>query len=78
MFGKNYIIDHILSEVSAENKEQAYRIYVTDMLRAILGWTGNKVEVRYADIVNATPDREETRTPEEIIESIKDKLRAVE
>ena len=51
-------------------REEIYRIYVTDTLRAIIG--GDK---RYYDFVKpATQEVEETRSAEEIIGSMKDKL----
>ena len=55
--------------------DEVYRIYVTDGFYALTN-RGQRLGKRYADIAN--PDRneqEETRTPEEIIQSISDKLK---
>ncbi len=57
--------------------DKAYRIYVTDSLKAIAENTskyagGSYMRIRFADILNPKP--EETRTPEEIISGIKGKL----
>lgn len=47
--------------------DEAYRIYVTDALRLI-----GRLNIRYFDMIN--PGVEETRTAEEIIDSISAKL----
>lgn len=57
--------------------DKAYRIYVTDSLKAIAENTskyagGSYMRVRFAEILNPKP--EETRTPEDIISGIKEKL----
>lgn len=58
-------------------QEKAYRIYVTDALKAITENTakyagGNYIKARYLDLEDQRP--EETRTPGEIIWKIKDKI----
>jgi hypothetical protein len=47
-------------------REEVYRIYVTDSLKNLTG-----LNIRYADVFKP----EETRTAEEIIDGIKGKLR---
>ena len=47
-----------------------YRFYITDALKAI-----GTLDVRYYDLIQDTPT--ETRSAEEIKESIKSKLRAL-
>lgn len=47
-------------------REWVYRIYVTDSLKHLAG-----LNIRYADVFKP----EETRTADEIIDGIKDKLR---
>jgi Mg/Co/Ni transporter MgtE len=47
-------------------REEVYRIYVTDSLKHLAG-----LNIRYADVFKP----EETRTAEEIIDGIKGKLR---
>lgn len=54
-----------------------YRVYVTDSLKYILENTarlsgGVHIESRYCDVIDPKP--EETRTSEEIISSIKEKI----
>lgn len=57
--------------------EKVYRIYVTDALYALTKG-GQHMTKRWIDVVD--PDRnvvDETRTPEEIINGIRDKLKKV-
>lgn len=49
-------------------REEVYRIYVTDSLKHLAG-----LNIRYADVFKP----EETRTAEEIIDGIKGKLRQI-
>ncbi len=51
-------------------RDRMYRIYITDSLKVI----GN-LDVRYYDFIQETP--RETRTADEIKDSIKSKLRAI-
>ena len=51
-------------------KEHAYRIYMTDSMRIF----GN-LNIRYADLFKNVP--EETRTADEIKDSIRNKLKAL-
>ena len=58
-------------------REKAYRIYVTDALKAITENTakyagGSYTKARYLDLEDQRP--EETRTPDEIIGKMKDKI----
>lgn len=58
-------------------REKAYRIYVTDALKAITENTakyagGSYIKARYLDLEDQRP--EETRTPDEIIGKMKDKI----
>lgn len=53
------------------SRDLTYRIYVTDALK-VLG----RLEVRYYDYIRQ--DKQEERTPEEIIARISDKLRRAE
>ena len=61
-------------------RDEVYRVYVTDMLMCIAENTakfanggGRYIKKRYFDIVQ--PQKEETRTPDEIINGIKSKLK---
>ncbi len=68
------MIDHFLDYYKASQKEMAYKIYMSDLLWGFV--EGEKRNVpRYYDIINDTPVAEETRTPEEIIEQVRKKIR---
>lgn len=58
------------SRLEREERERMYRFYVTDALHAIGG-----LNMRYADLIK--PEHVEVRTSEQIIGSIKSKLRKV-
>lgn len=64
-----------------EQLDKTYRIYITDALKVITENAsrfngGNYMKIRFADIVNPKP--EETRTADEIITNITDKLRKLQ
>jgi len=61
---------YVEARINEKNREEAYRIYVTDGLKALGGFGA-----RYADIFDERPV--ETRTEAEVISGIKDKLSAV-
>ena len=61
---------YFFARLEEQARVRGYRNYVTDVLRAFVG-----AEQRYADMYE--PQIIETRTPEEIKESIKEKLRRV-
>ncbi len=58
---------YVLSRIRVYQREEAYRIYVTDALKGAYG-----LNIRFYDILYPTI---ETRTPTAIIEGIKAKLR---
>lgn len=83
--GSGYIIDHCVTalRLSREKEQEQEMIinYLADGLYAIsttLGrvYGGTTLKYRLTELRN--PEPEETRTGEEIINSIKDKLKAVE
>ena len=68
---------YVKARIQTEQRDTAYRIYVTDALKGIVTNTSTAEEsvgisVRYAELI--APKKEETRTPEEVIDSIKKKL----
>ena len=58
---------YVRAKYVQENEAEAYRYYITDALKAIGG-----LNVRYADLLKPMPV--ETRTADEIIQSISEKL----
>ena len=57
---------YVMARFEQYERDWTYRIYVTDSLKALAG-----VNMRYADLFAP----EETRTADEIIDGVKDKLR---
>ncbi len=57
---------YVIARYNQYQREQAYRVYVTDNLKALTG-----LNVRYADYFGP----EETRTADEIVDGIRNKLR---
>lgn len=67
-----------MSTINNIRKEEIYRTYVTESLRVISSGVGCEITVKYTDIIESCASRgeaEETRTPEEIIDGIRKKLR---
>ena len=62
---------YVLARIDKNNRDEAYRFYVTDALKVIGG-----LNLRFYDIINVKEPvkKEETRTPEEIINRLKEKL----
>lgn len=72
------MIQHCVAFLKNKAYEKAYRIYVTDALKAIADNTanyngGSTLSMRYADIISE--EKPDERTEEEIINDIKGKLR---
>jgi predicted Zn-dependent protease len=49
--GAQYLIDHIITAYNAEQEHKAYRIYVTDIMKALAEANGADVMCRYADLI---------------------------
>lgn len=60
-------MQYVFSRIKQEFREEIYRIYVTDALK-VLG----HLDRRYYDMIQ--PSKVETRTAEEIIDSITNKI----
>ena len=58
---------YVLARIEKNNRDEAYRFYVTDALKAIGG-----IDKRDAEIIEFKPP--ETRTPDEIINNIRSKF----
>lgn len=73
LFGRRYVIDHCLTELERESKEQSYRVYVTSTLRMIAESTskyggGSYPMQTWLDIIKPTPV--DARTGNEIVADI--------
>ena len=76
--GIGYVIEHYIAFFKKEQHEKAYKCYVTDALRIITENTakangGRYIQARYAELIE--PMKEETRTANEVIIDLKEKLR---
>lgn len=70
---------YVMARYEREQRELAYRIYISDALRTISENTakfggGGYMKVRFADIIMPRP--EDDRTSDEIISHIREKLRS--
>lgn len=70
---------YVMARYEREQRELAYRIYISDALRTISENTakfggGGYMKVRFADIIIPRP--EDDRTSDEIISHIREKLRS--
>lgn len=61
---------YVIAKLNELERENAYRIYVTDGLRAIV----NSKAARYADIIKPKRAREKEESAEEIINRFKGKF----
>jgi hypothetical protein len=71
---------YALARAKQDSVDKAYRVYVTDALKAIAENTaryvgGGYIKARYADLIEPKP--EETRTPEQIVDRMKEKIAKV-
>lgn len=69
---------YVVSRYKMYQQEMAYRFFVTDELyyinNNVVGMTGgSRLQTRFYEILH--PPKEETRTSDEIINGLKDKLR---
>lgn len=62
---------YVTARIEQEDRDEAYRIYVTDSLRSLTG-----AKIRYYEIINPAP--EETRTSEEVKQGVFSKLKQME
>ena len=76
MFGKGYVIDYCIAFLIRQKKEQEYKYYITDTLKAIADNTahlgGVSITKRYFDIDNEQP----VSTKEQSADEIKNNIRA--
>lgn len=85
IFGRGYVIEHCIAALTEKRERKQLEAYKTDMLRSIYlnmyaYFSGGKniPEVtRWVDIAekNQKPEKEETRTADDIIGSINNKLK---
>lgn len=71
MMGRRYVIDCCISAFRAKQEDLIYRVYVTDLLRAL-----TRADcARYYDLIKPTKD--DGQTVVETVNDIKDRLRGL-
>ena len=74
LMGSEYVIEHVVAEHNRRAEERGYRIYVTDVIKAIAEATGAiSVSERYADLIKRDAE-EDNRTGDEIALSVIERL----
>lgn len=73
---------YVVSRLECESEDYTYRIYVTDSLKNMDGniaafVNGKHIAKRYFEIITEGNKPEETRTEEDIINSIREKIGAI-
>lgn len=70
-----------MAKAKRRSEDIAYKVYVTDTLKMIAesaaGGDRKYTAVRFYDTLNLRQEKEESRTPDEIIERVKNSLRRV-
>ena len=79
ILGKSYIIQHCVAFLKNRAILRAYQTYVTDALKVIAENTAgtgkaHTLNMRFADLISE--EKPEERTEQDIINSIKEKLRS--
>ena len=62
---------YAIARYKSHQRDEAYRIYVTDLLRIIGKASGGNIDKRYWDIINPTP--QDSRTGDEIVADVLEK-----
>lgn len=81
MLGRGYVVQHCIAFFRKREEEKAFRVYVTDALRAITSNTANMfggytIASRYAELVGLI--KADERSGDEIVADILERLRAEE
>ena len=87
LYGRQYVIDHCVSERMKYNEDRLYRVYITDALKAIaentthyLGATemfdyGSSLSARWIDVIEPHEEIVDERPCEEIVHGIWERIR---
>lgn len=77
LFGIDFVIDHVLSEIKRQNEEKAYKIYVADALRAIAN-NSAQAAVEQRSYISLTKRWAEIIEPQEKPQEVEEDLRSCE
>ena len=86
MFGRRYVIEHCVSRLKKISEEEAYKVYITDALKAVSENTGRLVKEgvamksRFIDLIADNksaedPDIDDNEKAREIISNMRKKLK---
>lgn len=75
-YGKGYVIDYCIAFFREKEKEEAFRVYVTDALKVLTKNTatmfgGNAMSIRFYDMIHP---KQITESAEDIIKRMSKKL----
>lgn len=74
IIGKGYIVDHCIALYNRRMEEQAFRIYVTDLLRGLYNCftpaDAEPLTARYADCLDYAKPKKKEKTGDEIAAEI--------
>lgn len=70
----SYFVKYARFRAEKEEQDILYRVYVSDAIKAIYNRLGGEISTRYYDMIQKPKIIEETRTPEEIVDSIRAKI----
>ena len=68
MFGKDYILEHVISEANKRTKQEMYEVYMSDIGLALVSALGAKGVKRYYDYIHQ--DKQESKPADEIVQDI--------
>lgn len=77
LFGFRYVVDYMAYLKVQQSREEAYQVYCTDALKAVVRNTANlaggeTMRMRFADIISSKPV--DNRSSDEIIDDLKSKI----
>ena len=64
LFGREYVIEHMIAEHDNRMHEKVYRSYTADLLKVIAESMGATVSQRYTDLITEEP--QETMSGDEV------------
>lgn len=75
LFGRGYVVEHCVSTLNSLRAQEAYQMYTAELLRGIANSLGIQVSSYTEFLEQLKPKKEETRTSEEVVDSIREKAR---
>lgn len=77
LMGRGYVIEHCISTFNNIQESKIYRMYVSEMLRALARRNGIDISVKYSDLIERKQEVREPESSAEVIDRIKTKLEKV-